>query len=225
MALFGTRPTDAVDRQVVAGYAEAMLASHSLTHGEHLFATELDQLVALGAVQVIVRRVAIIVLVDRAAAERHLPQQARFDQFVERSVNSRPTDRVLAEGFELVDQLVGIEVRMPGEDMIDQHAALRGGSFAFALQVLFESLLRGHRHPHFAERIVARRRVGRVGDFGGVADHQATGYGERLAAVATDLPSIVGPLRTAYNQVTPRARQASAELVEESVEGGIDFVG
>ena len=57
-----------------------------------LIAGEFDQLVALGAVQMIVLRVAVIVFVNGAAAEDHFSQQAGFDHFGQRAVDGRPAN-------------------------------------------------------------------------------------------------------------------------------------
>ena len=117
-----------------------------------LVAVELDQLVAHLAVQVVVLRVAVVVLVDGPAAERHLPQQAGFDQLVERAVDGRPADLLaLVSAGEAVDQLVGVEVVVPLEDEVDQRPPLLRDPLAAALQVLLEPLLRRERDLDFAE--------------------------------------------------------------------------
>ena len=133
-------------------HAEVVLAGDRVAEVGQLVAVELDQLLAHLAVEVIVLRVAVVVLVDGPAAERHLSQQARFDQLVERAVDGRPTDRA---GFRLAGeaghQLVGVEVVVPLEDMVDQDPPLLRDPLAAALQVLFEPLLRREGDLHFAQ--------------------------------------------------------------------------
>ena len=51
----------------MAGDAELMFAGDRVANGGHLVAMKLDQLVALLAVQVVVLRIAVVVLVDGAA--------------------------------------------------------------------------------------------------------------------------------------------------------------
>src|SRR5688572_16461747 len=80
------------DDQAMAGNAEVVLAGHGVADVLQLLAAEFDELVANLAVQVIVLRVAVIVLVHRPAAERHLPQQSRLDQLVKSPVDGWPAD-------------------------------------------------------------------------------------------------------------------------------------
>jgi hypothetical protein len=92
----------------------------------------------------VVLRVAVVVLVDGAAAEGHPAEEACFDQFVERAVDGGPADFVAQFGAGKVgDQFVGVEMVVPFEDMVDQRAPLLGNPLAAALKVLRESLLRG----------------------------------------------------------------------------------
>ena len=70
--------------------AELVEGRHGVEDLPEIGARELDQRLAPGAVEVIVLRVAVVVLVDGPAAEHHLPQQPRFDQLRERPVDRWP---------------------------------------------------------------------------------------------------------------------------------------
>ena len=59
--------------------AEVVFAADGVAEGLELFAAEFDELVADLAVEVVVLRVAVVVLVDGAAAERHFAEKAGFD--------------------------------------------------------------------------------------------------------------------------------------------------
>ena len=74
------------------GDAELMFAGHGFAELHQFVAGEFDQFAALGAMQMIVLGVAVIVLVDRAAAEDHFPQQAGVDHFGERAIDGRAAD-------------------------------------------------------------------------------------------------------------------------------------
>ena len=74
------------------GHAELVFAGHGIAQANQLIAGEFDQLVALGALQMIVLRVAVIVFVHGPAAEDHFSQQAGFDHFGQRAVNGRPAN-------------------------------------------------------------------------------------------------------------------------------------
>src|SRR5262245_56390387 len=64
----------AANDQAMAGHPKLVLAGDRLAKTDELVAFELDQLVAVSAVQMVVLWVAIVVLINRPAAEHHGPQ-------------------------------------------------------------------------------------------------------------------------------------------------------
>ena len=155
---------DAGDDQAVAGDAEVVLLGYGVADVRQFFAAEFDQLVAHLAVEMVVLRVAVVVLVNGPAAERHLPQQARFDQLVQRAIDRGPADfLVLVLAGVRVDEFIGIEMVVTLEDEIDQRPPLLRGPLAAALQILLEPLLRRERDLDFAEGEF----VGHWGEVGG----------------------------------------------------------
>ena len=107
-------------------HAEAMLAANRVSQPLQLVALELDERVANRAVQMVVLRIPIVVLVDRPPAQIHPSQQARLDQFVQRAINRRPTDLLSqVEPRQIGDQLIGVKVVVPLENKIDERPPLR----------------------------------------------------------------------------------------------------
>jgi hypothetical protein len=130
---------DAGDDQAMARHAELMLSSYGLAQPQQLIAGEFEQLVALGALEMIVLRIAVIVFVHGPAAENHFPQQAGFDHFGQRAVNRRPAHFAGSRGAAQVqEQLIGVEMLVPPGNLFDEDAALLGNSLAARLQKFLE---------------------------------------------------------------------------------------
>ena len=114
-----------------------------LAQGGQRLGLEFDQRVALLAIEVIMLRIAIVVLVDRPATEDHIFEQPGIDQFGERAVDRRPADtagrRRLAQ---MQNQIVGVKVLVPRKHFVDDHPPLLRNPFPPAGQKLFESLHR-----------------------------------------------------------------------------------
>lgn len=70
---------DAGDDQAVPRHAEAVFAADGVADPLQFVALKLDERVAHRAVQMVVLRVAVVVLVDGAAAEGHPAEEACFD--------------------------------------------------------------------------------------------------------------------------------------------------
>src|SRR6516225_2116199 len=68
------------DDEAVAGGAVAVLRAHGVAKLADLVIAELDDRVAPGAVQVIVRRVAVVVFVGAAVGQPKLAQKAGLDE-------------------------------------------------------------------------------------------------------------------------------------------------
>ncbi len=95
--------------------------------------------VALGAVQVVVRGVAVVVLVDGPVGQAELAEQAGLDQEPEGPVDRRPAHPA-AGGVQVGDQLVGVEMLVRVEDMADQDPPRLGQLLAPDLEELAELL-------------------------------------------------------------------------------------
>jgi hypothetical protein len=130
---------DAGDDQAVPSDAELVLAGHRVANVGDRVALEFDQLVAARAVQVIVLGVAVVVLVNRAAAKRHLAQNASLDELAERAIHSRPAHfAVLAAFGHLGGQLVGVEMLVSLADFFDDQPPLLRDPLAARLQEFLE---------------------------------------------------------------------------------------
>lgn len=68
-----------------------MLAGHCVADSGEFIAGKFDQAMARRAVEVVVLRIAVIVFVDGSSTEHHFFEQASFNHFSQRAVNSRPT--------------------------------------------------------------------------------------------------------------------------------------
>jgi hypothetical protein len=73
---------DAVDDEPVTSDAKVMLASNGIAEFLQLVAAKLDELVADLAIEVVVLRITIVVLVHGTATKRHLSQQARLYKLI-----------------------------------------------------------------------------------------------------------------------------------------------
>ena len=110
---------------------------------------KLDETSTLGAVQVIVLRIPIVVLVDTAAFEFELAQQTGVDKLGKRSINRRAADMAgLTFGRQSIHQLVGIKMFMVAEDQLQQHLTLLRTSHAAALKIIAEPLLGSQRNSN-----------------------------------------------------------------------------
>lgn len=129
--------------QSMAGHSERMLSTDRFAELLKFAALKLDQLITHRAMQMVMLRIAIIVLINGPATEIHATQQAGVDQFVERSINGRSAHlRALGLGSEVDNQLFRVEMVVALKNVIDKNPPLLGDSFAFALQKLRKPLLR-----------------------------------------------------------------------------------
>jgi hypothetical protein len=117
---------DAMDDQPVSEHSEMMFASHGVADLLEIVAAELDQLVAFLAMQVIVLRVTVVVFVDFASLEIHLTQQPRLDQLGECAIDARSARRLSPTRLaQLREQIVGIEMIVTAEDLLNNESAWR----------------------------------------------------------------------------------------------------
>ena len=117
-----------------------MFGADRLAEPPDLLVAELDDPVALGAVHVVVGRVAEVVLVGRAIGEPKLTEQVRFDQEPEGPIDRRPAD-LSAGSPEVCHKLIGVEVLVRVEDVTHQDAPWLGELLAPDLEELAEFLL------------------------------------------------------------------------------------
>jgi hypothetical protein len=122
---------------------ETMFRTHAIDQFSEQIALKLNQAATLGAVQMIMLRIPIIVLIDSAAVELETVQKTRIDEFFERPVNSRLADVILMTlAGKVLNQRVSVKVLVPRENLLDEKSSLLRLAQATALQVLFETLLR-----------------------------------------------------------------------------------
>src|SRR5262249_53335021 len=86
---------------------------------------ELDHLVALGAVEMLVLRVAVVMLEVSLGPELDTAKQAGVHQLAQRAIDGGPADVQLL-ALQLVDELIGVEMTVPAEDVTDHVALLTG---------------------------------------------------------------------------------------------------
>jgi len=127
--------THPANDQSVRVDAELVFPGDGFAKLQQLVALEFDQLVAFGAVQVVVLRVAIVVFIHGTAVERHLAEQARIDHFRERPIDGRAADVFAVLGQQQIgQQLIGVEMLVPRSDLLDDDLALLRNPLAAALQ-------------------------------------------------------------------------------------------
>src|SRR2546425_9150734 len=108
-------PTQAANNKRVSAGLEALLRANLVNDGVEGGILELDHLVALLAVEMLVLRVAVIMLVKSLGAELETAEQAGVHQLGQGAVDGGPADLQVGM-LHLVDELIGVEVAMPAED-------------------------------------------------------------------------------------------------------------
>jgi len=96
-----------------------MLGTDGLSEPSDFLIVELDHRIALGAMQVVVGRVAEVVLVGRSVRQPQLAKQAGLDQQPQGPVNRRAADSE-SRAEQVRDQLICIEVLVMREDVANQ---------------------------------------------------------------------------------------------------------
>ena len=113
------------DDERVAGHLELVLAADLRDRGLDRRVLELDHRPARLAHQVLVLWVPVVVLVVRLRPDLQLPEHPGIDQLGQGAVDGRPGDRQPGL-FQVLGQLVGVEVAVAGEDVLDQVLLLAG---------------------------------------------------------------------------------------------------
>ena len=143
--------------------AEAVLQAHCLTEPANLVVAELDDCIAFGALQVIVRRITIIVLVGGPVGQAEFAEQARLDQETQSPVDRRsahPAAGIVHVG----DQLVGVEMLVRVKDVADEDATRLGQFLAANFQKLAELLFRAFGNQEWAKGLGIRHKRCSSGD-------------------------------------------------------------
>ena len=129
-----------------------LLLGHGRADPVEVGAVELDEPVAVLAIEVIVAGVSVLVLEDAPCAQRQFADQARLDQFTERAIDRRPAEFPRGqERAEVFEQFVGVEMVVMAEDLLDDQPPLFGQPFAAALQKLPKTLDRRGGHLDWSQ--------------------------------------------------------------------------
>lgn len=106
--------------------AKSVRSCDLVAKANDFIAGKLDQLPALGAIEVVVLGVPVVELVHAATVQFESVQKARVDELLEGSIYCRSGDvvRRSARG-ELLDEQICIEMLVPIEDLFEQKFLLQ----------------------------------------------------------------------------------------------------
>lgn len=99
-----------------------MRPADSVTQLQDLVIAELDDTIADRTVQMVVRRIAVVVLIRRAVGQTELTQESGLDKQPERSVDRGTADR-MSRIMHVADELVGVEMLVRVKDLAHQNAS------------------------------------------------------------------------------------------------------
>ena len=139
--------TDPRNQKAMPFRPKSISCADVISQLEDFVVAKLDDLVALGAVQMIVRGVAIVVLIGAAVRQAKLPKEARLDKQSKRSINRGPA-HLMTGSIEIARELVGIEMLVRIEDVANHHPACLGQLVASNFE----------KFPKFVDRTVRDRR-------------------------------------------------------------------
>jgi hypothetical protein len=127
------------DEHAVPDHLEVVALGHLVADPLKGLALELDELIADLAVEVVVVGIAVVVLENATAAQRHLLEESCFDELDERAVDGRPTDAALDDQLGQVrHEFVGVEVVVVAENLLDDQPTLVREPLAARLKELAE---------------------------------------------------------------------------------------
>ena len=129
------------DQKAMALGAEAVGHADFLPELENLVIPEFNHLIALGAVQMIVRRITVIVLERIAVGEPKFSKKPRLDEQPQGAIDRGPTDR-MPRLEQVSNQFVRIEMLVAVEDMTN-HISSRASQFVSPNFEKFSELLDG----------------------------------------------------------------------------------
>jgi len=136
----------------VAVGAEVILPRHRVANAIQLIAVKLDQPIALLAMQMIVLGIAVVVLVNGPASQRHAAEQSGVHQLGERPIDGGPADAgIVFFGRQLRQQLIGVKMIVAVKDLVHNDPTLARGTLLSALKIFFKALFRRHGHFHVAQ--------------------------------------------------------------------------
>jgi hypothetical protein len=123
----------------MAGRAKPVGQADGIAKLQDLIVAKLDDPVARGAMQMIVGGITIVVLECAAIGQPELAEQSGLDEQSQGSVHGRATDPFTGI-VQVADQLVGIEMLVGVEDVIDEDPSSFGQLLTPDLQELAEFL-------------------------------------------------------------------------------------
>jgi hypothetical protein len=148
---------DPGDDQAVTENAKPMTLGDGVAQLQKLVALEFEQLTTLLAVQMVVLRIAVVVLVYGSAIELEFAEQSGIHELLQRPIDRWPTDSSQGVlGRHLLDQRIRVEMFVMAKHEVDDLPALLGITHRLALQILVKPLLRGQSDFDFSERIIFR---------------------------------------------------------------------
>jgi hypothetical protein len=137
---------DTMNDQTVSGNVEVLFAGHAVPQFDEIVALEFEEPVALFTIQVVMLGIAVVVFVDSPSVQFELPQQAGIDELGQGPIDRRTADvSGVSLGGKLRNELVGVEVLVMAENVVDQDPSLFGVPHSAALEVLGKPLLRRQR--------------------------------------------------------------------------------
>lgn len=99
---------------------KSVLLCNGIPNLQNIGARELDQLPAFRAIQMIVLRVTVVMLVDTSSVQFESIQQSSIGKFTQRSVYRRPGNIVrFPLGREVLHQLISVKMLVTVEDLLD----------------------------------------------------------------------------------------------------------
>lgn len=139
---------------------KAVRGRNLITNSPNLLIPELDDRIALGAMHVVMGRVAEVMLVNGPVGDPEFPKQTAVHKKTQGSVDRRTTD-VRVRAVQVRDKLVSVEVLVGTENMTHQNAS-RSRQFLAADLEEFTKLLLGRLWRSRLGKVFVRRLLGLV---------------------------------------------------------------
>ncbi len=146
-----TLGTDTTDYQPMAFDAKIVLLANGLTKRFQFCRMKLDQLLAFVAMKMVVLRITIIVLIDRASLETHLAKQTGLNHFAQRAIDRWPTDFLIPTLSELFNKIIRFKMLMPTENLLNQKPTLLRDALPATLEKLHKAIARRRRNFYTAK--------------------------------------------------------------------------
>jgi hypothetical protein len=121
---------NSLNQETVPGNLKLVLTGYLADEAVNGWILEFDHLAALPAIQVLVLRVAIVVLIKHAWANFQPPQQTGVYELGQSPINGCP-GHGQARPLHIINELLGVEVVMLGENVPDHVPLLVGKSLGF----------------------------------------------------------------------------------------------